>query len=63
MAHRLSTVRNADKIFVFAQGRVVEVGSHDELLAMRNVYYNLVNAQVTANDLEDTQSGEKFNCL
>ena len=41
IAHRLSTVRNADAILVLEQGAVVERGSHDELLEQRGVYYQL----------------------
>jgi ATP-binding cassette subfamily C protein CydCD len=48
IAHRLSTVRNADKILVFDQGRVVEEGSHDELLSRGGLYARLVSSQVAA---------------
>lgn len=41
IAHRLSTVRNADAILVLDQGRVIERGSHDELIAQRGRYYQL----------------------
>ena len=41
IAHRLSTVRNADAILVLEQGRVVERGSHEELLARKGRYYQL----------------------
>ena len=41
IAHRLSTVRNADQIIVLDHGRIVEQGSHDELLALRGRYYRL----------------------
>ncbi len=45
IAHRLSTVRNADRILVVQDGRIVEQGSHAELLAMNGVYANLYNTQ------------------
>src|SRR5690606_40323820 len=45
IAHRLSTVRNADKIAVLQDGRIVEMGSHDELLRSGTVYRRLVERQ------------------
>ena len=41
IAHRLSTVRNADAILVLENGRVVERGNHDDLLALQGRYYQL----------------------
>ena len=41
IAHRLSTVQNADKIIVIEKGQVVEQGKHEELLGQRGVYYRL----------------------
>jgi ABC-type multidrug transport system fused ATPase/permease subunit len=41
----LSTVRNADSIYVLADGRVLESGRHDELMAKSGLYANMVRAQ------------------
>lgn len=45
VAHRLSTIRDADKIIVMDQGDVIETGNHDELMAKNGFYANLYNAQ------------------
>jgi ATP-binding cassette, subfamily B, multidrug efflux pump len=45
IAHRLSTIRDADVILVMHDGRIVEKGSHTELLAQQGAYYDLYNAQ------------------
>jgi ATP-binding cassette subfamily B protein len=45
IAHRLSTVRNADQVLVLVQGEIVERGNHETLLAQRGVYYDLYMSQ------------------
>ena len=46
VAHRLSTVRDADNIVVLDKGRVAEEGTHEELTAKRGIYYKLVKNQL-----------------
>lgn len=46
IAHRLSTVQNADIIAVIHHGRVAEQGTHQDLLNLKGVYYGLVTAQM-----------------
>lgn len=46
IAHRLSTVKNADQIVVLDHGRIAEIGNHESLTAKRGVYYNLVKNQL-----------------
>lgn len=51
VAHRLSTIRNADVIFAFEQGEIKEMGTHESLMEKKGIYYNLVITQ--------TKSGRK----
>ena len=46
IAHRLSTVKNADQIIVLDKGRIIEKGTHKELIKQRNSYYELVKNQL-----------------
>ena len=46
IAHRLSTVKKADKIIVLEKGKVIEQGTHSELLLKQGYYYNLVVNQL-----------------
>lgn len=45
VAHRLSTIRHVDRILVMHHGRIVETGSHEQLLAKRGIYFNLYQLQ------------------
>ena len=45
IAHRLSTIQRADKIIVMHKGKVREVGTHQQLLAQRGIYYKLYQLQ------------------
>ena len=49
VAHRLSTIQHANKIFVFDKGRIIESGSHQELLKKRGRYYQLYKLQYQQN--------------
>jgi ATP-binding cassette subfamily B protein len=46
VAHRLSTVKNADQIIVLEKGEIVEQGNHEDLVSMRGKYYELVKNQL-----------------
>ncbi|GBO19761.1 Multidrug resistance protein 1, partial [Araneus ventricosus] len=60
VAHRLSTIRNADKIFVLSDGAIKEIGSHDELMERKGLYYQLVLSQTSeTDDADDDESQEK----
>ena len=51
VAHRLSTIQHADKIFVMSKGKIIEQGNHSELLEQRGRYYRLYQLQYTKNAL------------
>jgi ATP-binding cassette subfamily B protein len=53
ISHRVSTVRNADRIAVLHDGRIVEAGTHDELLALNGYYSDLYNKQLLEEELAE----------
>jgi len=62
IAHRLSTIKTADNIVVMSEGRIVEQGTHDELLEKRMAYHKLVEAQRISAEKEE-QDAEKTALL
>ena len=50
IAHRMSTIKNADKIIVLNNGEVAEIGTHSTLMSGGGLYYNLYNAQKQTDD-------------
>ncbi len=60
IAHRLSTLRNADRLFVIEKGKGVECGSHEELMQKKGIYFKLVETQREAADIRaDAQIVER----
>jgi ATP-binding cassette subfamily B protein len=55
IAHRLSTVRRADLILLMDEGRVTERGTHEELMAARGAYYEMVRRQMESHDRDQEQ--------
>ena len=53
ISHRVSTVRSADRIAVLHQGRIVELGTHDELIASNGYYTDLYNKQLLEEELAE----------
>ncbi|MBW6484396.1 MAG: peptidase domain-containing ABC transporter, partial [Vicingaceae bacterium] len=53
IAHRLSTVRNADQIVVLDKGKIIEKGTHNELINLKGSYYNLVKNQLELEKIEE----------
>src|SRR5215475_10768348 len=56
IAHRLSTIRNADLILVVDQGKIVERGTHGQLLTHSGYYSQLIQSQLASGEIKDNQS-------
>jgi ABC-type multidrug transport system fused ATPase/permease subunit len=56
IAHRLSTVRRADTIMLIDQGRIAEMGSHNELISKQGIYWKMIESQ-SLTLIEDDEDG------
>uniref|UniRef100_A0A673APY1 ATP-binding cassette, sub-family B (MDR/TAP), member 4 n=1 Tax=Sphaeramia orbicularis TaxID=375764 RepID=A0A673APY1_9TELE len=63
VAHRLSTIRNADVIAGFQKGEITEIGTHTELMEKEGVYHTLVTMQVTHTDFNEEDEVEKSDAV
>jgi len=50
ISHRISTIRNADKIIVLGNGSIIEQGSHEELISLKGSYFELYEQQLKKDD-------------
>lgn len=63
VAHRLSTIRNVDQIFVFKAGNIVESGSHEELMEKQGLFYDMTQAQVVRQQQKEAEKGRRFRVI
>jgi ATP-binding cassette, subfamily B, multidrug efflux pump len=61
IAHRLSTIQQADKIIVMHKGQLREIGTHQELLARRGIYYKLYQLQYKDQEITAEQPAPSAN--
>ena len=61
IAHRLSTLRKANKIIVVDKGKILEMGTPEELLAQKGKYYKLIQIQNMSDELQKTKKEERFD--
>ncbi len=60
IAHRLSTLRKANKILVVDKGEIIEFGSHDELMALQGKYFKLIEIQSLSEKIREGKEAENF---
>ncbi len=60
IAHRLSTLRKANRILVVDKGRIIENGSHEELMALKGKYYKLIQIQSMSQKIREQKESENF---
>lgn len=61
IAHRLSTLRKANKIIVVDKGEIIEMGSPEELMALKGKYYKLIQIQTMSDQIRKTKEEERFD--
>src|SRR4029077_3825881 len=63
ISHRFSTVRHADRICVLEHGRVIELGTHDELMALGGRYRSMFDLQAQRFNVEEAEEGATYDVL